>query len=172
MIIFQYCSDCFQEFLNAPSWITPLAQSVTAGVALIALIVALRNLRRVKINQALQAQMTLFSLENEVRKNQSNFKVASLKHELAAAIQGPIPPSVLLMEKTNAFELYLSSADKLAALLKKDYLNKHFKPIRNWNEEYKEFFQKVRTFYDSEHPFIAGTTNMISNVNELLVEWE
>lgn len=42
-----------------------------------------------------------------------------------------------------AAEIYITSADKLAALINADYLHNQF-PCRDWKKEYHDIFQKVK----------------------------
>jgi hypothetical protein len=164
--MFQYCRECYQEFINAPSWLTPFAQITSAVVAAIALYVAWKNLGGVKKSQALQAQMNLISLENEIRKNQIQYKIV-LDDYSKANLQNI---DNLITKKTNAFELYITSADKLAALINADYLNDQF-PNRDWKEEYKEIFQKVKIYHQGEDTIIPGKDQMIRNINKILTKW-
>jgi hypothetical protein len=162
----QFCKECYQEVINAPSWITPLAQSVTALAAVIALVVALKNLKGLKRNHTLQAQMNLISLENEIRKNLMKYKIILDEYSKAdlTRIDG------IMTERLNAFELFVSSADKLAALIIADYVKIQF-PERDWQNEYRDFFNRVKRYHTSEDTIIPEKDKMMLNVDLLLTKW-
>ncbi|HRZ32507.1 MAG TPA: hypothetical protein P5335_09230 [Flavobacterium sp.] len=168
--MFQYCHECINEYINAPSWITPIAQSITALVAIFALSVAWKNLRGLKRTQSLQAQMNLISLENEVRKNYLMLKIANQKYSEETQISNSKNILMLSIEKTNAFELYVSTADKLAALIASEFLTGQFEK-RNWKDEYLAIFKKVKEYHQGEDSIIPGKDQMINNINKLLIEW-
>jgi len=162
----QFCEECYQEVINAPSWVTPLAQSVTALAAVWALRFAWKNLRGLNRAQSFQAQMNLISLENEVRKNLIHYKIVC--EDYAKADLQHI--DLLVIKKLNAFELYVSSADKLAALINAKFLSEQF-PDRDWKLEYKDIFKSVVTYHEGEKTIIPGKAQMIRNINALLLYW-
>lgn len=169
--MFQFCNDCIYEYVNAQSWISPLAQSVTATAASIALVVAWRNLNGLQRTQSLQAQMNLITLENEVRKNHSQFKIAVEKHSRALNEESEFKNlPTLTVEKDSSYEIYISSADKLAALIKSDFLVNQFRN-RNWQEEYSAIFEKVKT-YSQGNVDSNDDLRGIRNIDILLTEWK
>jgi len=161
--MFEFYRDC--TFMSSSSWITPLAQTISAIAASFAFIIAVKNLGGTKKTQSLQAQMNLITLENEVRKNCILYKDA------ASELSIPQKDMRLIFEKKiNAFEIYLSSADKLAALINAEYLNSQF-PERNWESEYREIFVKVVDYHKGEDTIIPGKNEMIRNIVLLLDKW-
>jgi hypothetical protein len=164
--MFQFFGEYYQEFINAPSWLTPAAQWTTAIVAGTALYVAWQNLGGVKRSQALQGQMNLISIENGVRKNLVQYRVSLEEYAKA----GLTNADEFVKKRINAFEIYVTSADKLAALINADYLNEQF-PKRDWEEEYKEIFQQVISSYQGEDMFIPGKSQMIRNIVKLVNKW-
>jgi hypothetical protein len=136
-------------------------------VAAMALGVAWKNLRGLKRSQTLQAQMNLISMENEIRKNHVRYKVANEEYYNATSIQNI---SNLVNKKTNAFEIYISSADKLAALINADYLHNQF-PGRDWKKEYHDIFQKVKKYHQGEDSIIPGKDYMVRNIDVILKKW-
>ena len=172
MSIFQFCNDCYYEYLNAPSRWTPTAQTVSAIAASAAVYVAWKNLGGLKRTQSLQAQMSLISLENEVRKNYIQLKVSIQKYT-DESTKNPSPPTLTMtsLEKINAFELYVATADKLAALLSSEFLKGQFIG-RDWESEYSEIFKKVLEYHSGEDSIIPGKSQMINNITILLKEWE
>jgi len=170
MNTFQCCHEYIYESINALSWITPAAQIISAIAAILAFIIACRNLGGVKNAQSLQAQMNLISLENEVRKNHVLFKNAIQKYvdESNKSNMSDLP--ALDLEKRNAFELYISTADKLAALINSDFLTGQFKK-RDWKSEYADFFKSVQKQFISDDIIMPGKNQMISNIEKLLQKW-
>jgi hypothetical protein len=171
MTIFQFCDECINTYTNAPSWITPIAQSLSAIAAIIAFVIAWRNLRGLKNTQSLQAQMSLINLENEVRKNYLTLKIADQKYIDETKIQNSDKLVITGIEKANAFELYVSTADKLAALICSDFLTGQFNN-RNWKNEYSDIFKKVKEYYEGDETIIPGKSQMINNVKKILDEWQ
>jgi hypothetical protein len=163
--MFEFYRDC--TFANSGSWITPIAQSISAIAALLAFYIAVRNLGGTKNTQKLQAQMNLISLENEVIKNLIIYKKAL--SDYSTPIKG-VNMSEIYERKINAFELYISSADKLAALINAEYLKKQF-PKRNWENEYKKTFVKVVEYHKDEDSTNPNEDDMIQNINSLLESW-
>jgi hypothetical protein len=163
----QFCDECYQEFINSPSWLTPAAQWTSAIVAGIALYVAYKNLGGVRRSQALQGQMNLITLENEMRKNLILYK-QSLDDYAKATIANA---DELSKKRVNAFELYVTSADKIAALINSDFLYEQF-PDRDWDAEYKEIFKKVIAYHEGEDNIIPGKSEMIRNIKMTIGKWE
>ena len=161
--MFQYFKDCTIELASSPSWVTLTLQIITLVIASCALYVAWNNLGGVKRAQNIQAQMNLINLENEMRKNRINYKM--LVDEYAKL------KNTDRTKELNAFELYLSSADKLAALINSEYVQKQF-PKRVWKDEYLDLFRWVRTYYEGEDTIIQGKDKMIQNVLQILKSWE
>jgi hypothetical protein len=147
--------------------LTPITQLTNAIVAAIALFVAWKNLRGLKRSQTLQAQMNLISLENEVRKNHIQYKAAV--KECSNVTNGQ-DISNLVNRKTNAFEIYITSADRLAALINADYLHDQF-PGRDWKKEYNDIFQKVKTYHQVDEEIIPGKEYMVRNIDKTLKKW-
>ncbi|MDR1676514.1 MAG: hypothetical protein LBR86_08620 [Tannerella sp.] len=164
--------------------LTVFAPVISAVVAAIALGVAWKNLRGLQRSQTLQAQMNLISLENEMRKNHIQYKAAVEEYD--AAVKEYIDAtstqdkrsnsgnrnniSNLENKKTNAFELYITSADRLAALINADYLHSQF-PGRDWKKEYSEIFQKVKACHRGDYAIIPGKKYMVRNIDETLKKW-
>lgn len=146
--------------------LTVFTPVISVVVAAMALGVAWKNLRGLKRSQILQAQMNLISLENEVRKNHIQYKVI-IEEYSNATIQNI---SSLANKKTNAFEIYISSADKLAALINADYLHNQF-PGRDWKKEYHDIFQKVKKYHQGEDAIIQGKEFMVRNIDATLKKW-
>ena len=163
----QFCNECYQEFLNSPSWLTPTAQWTSVIVASIALYIAYKNLGGVRRSQALQGQMNLITLENEMRKNLILYKQSL--DDYAKAELGNVDE--FAKKRVNTFELYLTSADKLAALINSDFIYEQF-PDRNWEAEYKEIFKKVISFHESEDIIIPGKSEMIRNIKKVIAKWD
>ncbi|KAA6347802.1 hypothetical protein EZS27_004755 [termite gut metagenome] len=139
-----YCN----EYINA--------RIISVIIAGCALFVAWRNLKGLWRAQSLQAQMGLIQLENEVRKNHSQFKIAFRKYD--DEYQKKQDSTLLQMmniERTNAFELYISTADKLAALINSQFLKGQFHK-RNWKDEYFAIFEEVKKCYQSDDTIISG----------------
>ncbi len=161
--MFQYFRDCTIQLAGSPSWIGLILQIITIIIAIFALYVAWNNLGGVKRAQNIQAQMNLINLENEMRKNRINYKM--LVDEYAKI------KNTDRTKELNAFELYLSSADKLAALINSEYVQEQF-PKRIWKDEYFELFKWVRIYYEGEDTIIQGKDKMIQNVLQSLKSWE
>jgi hypothetical protein len=139
-----------------------VTQIMSAVFAAIALYIAGKNLGGIRRGQALEAQMNLISLENELRRNHIQYETV-LKKWLEGS-----PDTDGLM---NAFELYMTSADKLAALINEDYLHKQF-PNRNWEDEYKEIFLEAKRQNEGNRTIIPGREQMIRNINKvLMIKW-
>lgn len=168
--MFQFCQECYNEYKNAPSWIGLLLQFFSAAVAAFALYVAWKNLRGLKRTQSLQAQMNLIQLENDVRKNYLQLKIANQKYVDETQKPNPQNLPMLSLEKSNAFQLYVTTADKLAALIRAKFLIGQFEG-RNWKEEYDAFFKQVQEIHQTDDAFIIGKAEMIRNINNLLSEW-
>lgn len=168
--MFQFCQECYNEYKNAPSWIGLLLQFVSAAVAAFALYIAWKNLRGLKRTQSLQAQMNLIQLENDVRKNYLQLKVANQKYVDETLKPTPQNLPMLSLEKSNAFQLYVSTADKLAALIRAKFLFGQFEG-RNWKEEYIAFFKQAQEIHQTDDTFIIGKAEMIRNIDKLLTEW-
>ncbi|MDR2120108.1 MAG: hypothetical protein LBP64_04445 [Tannerella sp.] len=147
--------------------LTPIVQLTSVIVAAIALCVAWKNLRGLQRSQTLQAQMSLISLENEVRKNHIQYKAAVKECDNV----NDKDISSLVNKATNAFEIYITSADKLAALINADYLRDQF-PGRDWKKEYSEIFQKVKYYHQSDDKIIPGKEYMVRNIDETLKRWK
>lgn len=165
--MFQFFGKYYQEFAAAPSWITQIAQLTSTIVAGFALYIACKNLGGIKRSQALQGQMNLISLENEMRKNSIQYKI-SLDEYSKAELKDA---ESFGLKRINAFELYVTSADKLAALINADFLNEQF-PNRDWETEYREIFHSVISFFEGEDIFVPGKSEMIRNIDKLLKKWD
>jgi hypothetical protein len=138
-------------------------------VAAMALVVAWKNLRGLQRSQTLQAQMNLIAMENEVIKNHIQYKTAIEEFYNAASINMQCI-SNFGINKTNVFEIYVTSADKLAALINADYLHNQF-PGRDWKKEYHDIFQKVKKYHQGEDAIIPGKEYMVRNIDETLKKW-
>ena len=163
----------FASFVSPhPLW-NSFIQLSTLIVAALALIVAIRNLAGLRRTQSIQSHM---NLENDIRKNRIALRLTILQYTSATSIGGA--KSVdhqkmekLQLDKTSAFELYISSVDKLASLINTRYLKKQF-PNRNWKEEYLEIFQDAKRYMDTSTEVIPGKTGMIKNLVSVLDEWD
>jgi hypothetical protein len=142
-------------------------QIVSAIVAAFALLVAWKNLGGLKRSQSLNAQMNLISLENEVRKNKFEFDNA-LQNIAKDNIAEDKREELLFIQK-KMYELYISTADKLAYLIASDYLIKHFEK-RDWKKEYSEIFKDAYKIYTTEEG--RNDVNQITNIEKLLKQWE
>ena len=167
--MFEFYNDCIFEQLSAPTWVTPMAQTISAIVAAFALFVAWNNLRGLKRTQTFQAQTSLIILENQVRNNLANLKLLDFKWKKAGDDKNE-DFNLLTVERLNAFELYVSSADKLAALINSEYLTGQFEK-RNWETEYLEIFSKVIEYHKNEDSIIPGKDKMVGNISSLLSNW-
>ncbi len=134
--MFEFYGNYTLEVAN-PSFLIPIAQIIiqliTLGIAFFALRTALKslntsnqnlntantNLKGVSRTQSLQAHMNLITLENEVRKNITNRAIATYENSKASDDSREL----LGIKENNAFMLYFASVDKLASLVKTDYLN-------------------------------------------------
>jgi len=161
-----YCRECFHEIIDASSIIAPLIQIASIIIASFALGIAWKNLGGVKKSQALQAQMNIISLENEFIKNQMQYKMVVDQYSKS----NPQDIDDMNIKKVNAFELYITSADKLASLINANYLQYQF-PKRDWKSEYIEIFQKVKIYHQGEDSIIPGKDQMIRNINIILLKW-
>jgi hypothetical protein len=152
--------------------LTLFAPFMSVIVAAMALGVAWKNLRGLRRSQTLQAQMNLISMENEIRKNHIHYKVAIEEYYNATNIQEISIQEIsnLVSKKTNAFENYMTSADKLAALINAKYLHDQF-PGRDWKKEYHDIFQKVKKYHEGEDSIIPGKEYMVRNIDETLKRW-
>jgi len=175
--MFNFYKECSQEFFNTSSWLGLFLQFSSVSVAAIALYIAWIRLAGLTRSQALQAQMNLISLENEMRKNGIQYKYVLneirkitkvTQHDFSEANKNLMDQ--LNEKRINTFELYITSADKIAALLNSKYLTEHF-PERNWKDEYNEIFQSVMIQYEGEETFIPGKANMIKNTTIILKHW-
>jgi hypothetical protein len=149
--------------------LTLFAPILSAVVAALALGVAWKNLRGLQRSQTLQAQMNLIAMENEVIKNHIQYKTA-IEEFYNAANTNIQSISNFVINKTNAFEIYITSADKLAALINADYLRNQF-PYRDWKKEYHDIFQKVKKYHQGEDAIIPGKEYMVRNIDETLKKW-
>jgi len=111
--------------------------------------------------------MSLIALENEMRKNLILYN-QSLDDYAKATIANA---DEYAKKRVNAFELYVTSADKLAALINSDFLNKQFLD-RDWEAEYKEIFNKVVSYHESEDIIIPGKSEMIRNIKTTIRKWD
>jgi hypothetical protein len=153
----------YNEYINA--------QTISIIIAGWALWVAWRNLKGLCRTQSLQAQMGLIQLENEVRKNHSQFKLAFRKYDDEyQKEQDSKHLQMMNIEQTNAFELYVSTADKLAALIDSKFVTEQFHK-RNWKDEYSAIFKEVQEYYQADGTIISGKEYMINNINKLLTSW-
>lgn len=168
--MFEFYRDCSFNYSNAISRIA----ICSALIALGALIISIRNLNAVKRSQCVQSHLSLINLENELRKNKTSLK-SILERYTKATSPNSFDPNALVslsMEKDIAFELYISSVDKLASLINAVYLQKQFKGKRNWRDEYLEIFREAKTTYDGYPKLtIAGRDSMIRNLNKTLDNW-
>jgi hypothetical protein len=159
---------------------TVFAPVMSAVAAMLALYVAWINLRRLQNGQTLQAQMNLISLENEIRKNHIQYKVAVEEYTAAAdkvaakaTVNEEYYATVLRNfadKKTNAFELYITSADRLAASINADYLHTQF-PGRDWKKEYSEIFKRAKEYHLDYVTIIPRKEYMMRNIDETLKKW-
>jgi hypothetical protein len=148
------------------------AQTISLIIAGFALLVAWHNLKGLWRTQTLQAQMGLIQLENEMRKNHSQFKIAFQRYvDEYQKKQDFTHLQMIHIERTNAFELYISTADKLAALINSKFLTGQFHR-RNWKNEYFSIFEEVKKCYQSDDTIISGKKHIINNINKLLTSWE
>ncbi len=168
--MFQFCNECINHYTNAPSWITPLAQSISAFAAIFVFFVAWKNLRGLKRAQSLQAQMNLINLENDIVINYTKWKLAYYNYTSETEKANPEKLQLVIIEKSSAFEVYVSSADKLAALIGSDFLIGQFEN-RDWQNEYSVIFKKVQQIHLTEDSIIPGKDQMIRNINQLLTMW-
>jgi len=169
--MFSFCFDCIQEYLNAPSWVTLAFQIWTAIIATAAFFVAKFNLDGVRRAQSLQAQMNLINLENDIRKNYSNFMLTTYKYEKEVLIQNSTNIEQFKVEKETATELYFSSADKLATLITSDFVTQQLKE-KNWKVEYLTDFKKAERLYKVERLTNVGFTIKIEQLSGLIEKWE
>lgn len=169
--MFSFCFDCIQEFLNAPSWLTPAFQFWTAIIATLAFIVAKYNLDGVRRAQSLQAQMNLINVENDVRKNYSSFMVSTNKFEKEALNPGSENIEQCKIEKETATEIYFSSVDKLATLINSDFVTKQLK-TKEWKREYFDDFKKAKRLYDVEKQTNLGFATRIDELTKIIEKWE
>jgi hypothetical protein len=137
--------------------LTQFVPFMSVIVAAMALWVAWRNLRGLKRSQTLQAQMNLISMENTIRKNHIQYKMASEEYTNVtnSGVTNSQEIANFMSRKTNAFEVYITSADKLAALINADYLHDQF-PGRDWEKEYSEIFQKVKIYHKEKIQLFRG----------------
>jgi hypothetical protein len=168
--MFEFYRDCTFEQLSAHSWLTPTMQFISAIIAGFALYIAWVNLRGLKRTQLFQAQTNLINLENQVRTNLATLKLIDYKWKKSGDAKMIDDFNRLTVEKINAFELYISSADKLAALIDSEYLKEQFKN-RNWKEEYFDIFSKVIDYHKNEDSIIPGKDKMVNNISNLLKTW-
>ena len=186
--MFEFYTNNTFEGQNSFSWI-PIIQVIiqlfTLSIASIALYTARKslntsnkNLEGVSRTQAVQSHMNLITLENEVRKNGENFRMATKKHKITT--DKDTEKSNLLTElelmfimdtMDNAFVLYMNSADKLASLVNTDYLKKQFQN-RDWKTEYMDIFKDARSYFDDYDIEISGKSQMIRNITILLDIWD
>lgn len=169
--MFTFCFDCIQEYLNAPSWLTPTFQFWTAFIATLAFFVAKFNLDGVRRAQSLQAQMNLINVENEVRKNYSNFMVSTKTFEKESLNQQGDKIEQYKTEKETATELYFSSVDKLATLINSDFVIKQLKN-KEWKREYFNDFKKAKRLYDVEKQTNVGLATRIDELTKIIEKWE
>jgi hypothetical protein len=176
--MFDYCNECTQEFAGSSSWLTPLVQLASAGIAAWALYVAKVNLNGVRRSQILQAQINLINIENEVRKNGALYKATLLQYSQVSAEFAKKNPNLAIADftkiselddkKISTFEAWVSSADKLAALINADFLRSQF-PGREWKKEYGSFFSKIKRDHKNELGLIEDKNNMVRNIEKLLI---
>jgi hypothetical protein len=146
-------------------------QIISMMIAGGALFVAWHNLRGLWRAQSLQAQMGLIQLENEVRKHHSQFKIAFQKYnDEYQEEHDSVRLQMMSIEQINAFELYVSTADKLAALIDSKFVTEQFHK-RNWKDEYFAIFKEVQEYYQSDDTIFFGKEHMINNINKLLASW-
>ncbi len=189
--MFEFYTNNTFEGQNSFNWISiiqVLIQLVTLGIASIALYTARKslstsnqnlntankNLEGVSRTQAVQSHMNLITLENEVRKNGENFRMATKKHKITTDTNKNATELELMFltdNMDNAFVLYMNSADKLASLVNTDYLKKQFQN-RDWKEEYKDIFDEVNSSFKDYDIEISGKSQMIRNLIILLEIWD
>lgn len=166
-----FCFDCVEQTTSGETIVSIIIRGLTAVIATFALYVAYRNLRSVRNSHALQAQMSLITLEKDVRKNRSQFREDSSAFSKAMnkARKGGVPNEIYLAY-SKSFEYYVSSADKLAAIILTGNLKIHF-PTRNFRNEYEDIFMEVQKIYETSQIF--SSNEKINNLIELLSkdEW-
>ena len=173
--MFEFYTNNTFEGQNSFSWIPIIVQLITLGIALFALRTALKslntanqNLEGVSRTQSVQSHMNLIALENEVRKNIANRAIAT--YENSKAKEDDI--ELLGIKENNAFILYFISVDKLASLVKTDYLKEQFKN-RDWENEYYDIFDDARISASNYIAISSGKSQkMIQNITILLDIWD
>ena len=173
--MFEFYTNNTFEGQNSFSWIPIIVQLITLGIALFALRTALKslntanqNLEGVSRTQSVQSHMNLIALENEVRKNIANRAIAT--YENSKAKEDDI--ELLGIKENNAFILYFISVDKLASLVKTDYLKEQFKN-RDWKNEYYDIFDDARISASNYIAISSGKSQkMIQNITILLDIWD
>jgi hypothetical protein len=169
--MFTFCFDCIQEYISAPSWISVLIRFFTGIVVFAAFLVARHNLIGVRRAQSLQALMNLINLENDVRKNYSNFMLSTHKYEQESIVQNSTLIEQYKIERETTTELYFSSIEKLATLITSDFVTKQLNE-KNWKEDYFDIFKRVKRLHNTEKQTNIGYTIKIENLEKLLLSWE
>ncbi len=172
--MFEFYRDCIFEVQNSSSYIGFFIQIIGTIISLSILYIAYTNLLGLRRTQSVQIHMNLITLENEVRKNSENLRMATNKHKKTTDINADIKElelALLIETRDNAFVLYVTFVDKLASLVNTDYLKKQFQN-RDWKTEYIDIFKDARSYFDYYDIEISGKSQMIRNINILLDIWD
>ena len=183
--MFEFYGNYSLEVANPSFWIPIFQifiQLITLCIAIFALRTALKslntsnqnlniantNLAGVSRTQSVQSHMNLITLENEVRKNIANRTIANYENSKATDVDREL----LGIKENNAFMLYFASVDKLASLVKTDYLKEQFKN-RDWKNEYYDIFDDARTYANDYRAIsLEKSQKMIQNIIALLDIWD
>ena len=166
--MFEFYTNNTFEGQNSLNWIPIIIQLCTFAVAAYAVYTARESLNGVSRTQSVQSHMNLIALENEVRKNIANRAIAT--YENSKAKEDDI--ELLGIKENNAFILYFISVDKLASLVKTDYLKEQFKN-RDWKNEYYDIFDDARISASNYIAISSGKSQkMIQNITILLDIWD
>ena len=159
--------DCVFQYVSHQSWVTPLAQTISALAGVATLFVAWRNLRGLRRAQMIQAQVNLIDLETKARTYYVAYRETVQSY---ADNKDPAKVQVLNIKAAGALEIYIATVNRLAALIDSDFLTGQFDG-RDWKSEYDEIFKQALQYYNDDTMIFPGKSALASDLTRLVGRW-
>jgi hypothetical protein len=150
---------------EVPNWISAISTAAAALTAIIAVILAYKQLGNLNKTLAMNVLSAVLQLESEMnaRKERVDAVSAAIRKEGIKSKPNKALIEILGDELDGYLENWLNASDRLAYCIINGYL-----PERDWRVEYRQYFDKL--VVDHESRFGAGT--LYTNIVDLNHKWK
>lgn len=169
--MFEFCNDCFVENINSSSYLTLGIQLITLIFVVLTYFLARNNLNRLTRSHLVQSEMHLINLGFQLKKSLTDLKKSTHEYDQIYKIHATSGQNEFLvekyrLEKDQALQLCLASADQLATLIQSDSIQEQF-GSRDWERQYRSAFEQVIVITSGQILYQSLTQNVIA----LLDRW-